>query len=628
MVEKIRDYQKIAAQIVELVGGAENITNLSRCATRLRLVLAHTPADAKEKVSALPGVITTVENAGQFQVVIGNRVGEVFDALSTYVNLDTTSVTETQQSFFNRIVSMVSAVFAPFIYVLAAAGLLQGILIIISAFAPSVKQTGTFAVFDFISWTPFTFLPIFIAITAAKFFKVDLFVALLCVAALVSPTWAELAARVSAGEKLTFFGMALNSTTYTSTVLPALILVWLLSYVERACKKLLPAVVTQLFTPLICVVIMVPLTIMVLGPLSAGGANAIANGYNWLVEIAPPVAAAIVGGLWQVIVIFGVHWGITPVILSNFDQYGSDSFQVFQTAAVVGQIGAVFGVLLKSKNKERKRVAGSAVLTGIFGITEPAIYGVTLSLKKPFICGCVSGSLGAMVIAFFGSRQYVYAGLPGPLTAINAYHPGTNSLVGALIGYAVAFIGAVILTYTLGFREHTPEKTTATAHSTPAGEEVMAPVSGKIIALEQIPDPVFSGGAMGAGCAIAPNDTKILAPFDGKVVTVLPSQHAIGLISDEGVELLIHVGLDTVTLEGVPFKTHIAKGDRVRVGQLLLEFDKEYIEQAGLSTLTPVILTNTKAFGEVICVADPESEIHVGQPLLLPVKEKTVHQKG
>ena len=240
--------------------------------------------------------------------------------------------------------------------------------------SPSFSSTGTYEVLSFMSWVPFTFLPIFIAITASKHFKCNMFIAVACCAALVSPTWAEIASRIAGVESIRFLGISLAETTYTSSVLPPLFLVWILSYVERFVDKKLP--------------------------------TAIANGYNYLYNLAPAVAAAVIGGLWQVVVIFGVHWGVTPMCLANYDLYGMDTFQAFQTMAVIVQAGAVFGVFIKARNKQTKNIALSAGVTGIFGITEPAIYGVNLRFKKPFICGCIAGAVGAVVGSF--SQMYMY----------------------------------------------------------------------------------------------------------------------------------------------------------------------------------------------------------------------------
>lgn len=330
---QIRDYRKLAHDIICEVGGKENIVNATRCATRLRLVLKEEPEQAKEKVAAMAGVITVVENSGQFQVVIGTHVGEVYDAVAEELHLDTENlqVEQPKQSVMNKVIATMSAVFAPFVYILAAAGLLQGALILVNMAVPSFAGTGTYAVLSFMSWTPFTFLPIFIAITASKHFKCNTFIAVLCCCALVNPDWAGMAARIADGEVIRFLGIKLSETTYTSTVLPPLLLVWVLSYLERFLEKKLPEAAKALLTPLICFLIMVPATILVIGPVSSITANGIANGYNFLANTAPALAGAIIGGLWEVVVIFGVHWGITPVVLANFDMQGFDTFQALQS---------------------------------------------------------------------------------------------------------------------------------------------------------------------------------------------------------------------------------------------------------------------------------------------------------
>ncbi|MGI6155206.1 MAG: PTS transporter subunit EIIC [Enterococcus lemanii] len=382
---KVRDYSKLAKDILDIVG-EDQVVNATRCATRLRLVLKNIPADAKEKVSQLPGVISVVVSNGQFQIVIGQHVGEVYDAFAKLIHIENVSDDDRPKgSILNRVIATMSAVFAPFVYILAAAGILQGALILINLAYPLFAETSTYRVFSFISWAPFTFLPIFIAITGSKHFRVNTYIAVACSMALVSPDWATMAAEIANGASLTFLNLPLTQTTYTSSVLPPLILVWLLAYLEKFLDKSLPAVIKPLLTPLFCMIIMVPLTILVLGPVSAITANGIANGYNFLVNVAPALAGAIIGGFWQIFVIFGVHWGITPVVMANFDMYGRDSFQAFQTIAVVTQVGAVLGVFLKTKKQELKGVSLSAFITGLFGITEPAIYGVTLRFKKPFI---------------------------------------------------------------------------------------------------------------------------------------------------------------------------------------------------------------------------------------------------
>lgn len=611
MGAKIRDYSKLAKDILEAVGGEENIVSAARCATRLRIVLKRSKPEAKAHVSEMPGVITVVENGGQFQVVIGQHVGEVYEEFSSLVKLDSAEEgNENKGTILNRIIATMSAVFAPFVYILAAAGILQGALILINLLFPSFSATGTYEVFSFISWAPFTFLPIFIAITASNHFKTNTFIAVAATAALVSPTWAEMAGRIAEGETITFLGMALSQTVYTSSVLPPLFLVWILSYLERFLNKRIHEVVRPLFVPLLCLVVMVPVTILLIGPLSTMGANGIANGYNFLAENAPAVAGALIGGFWQVLVIFGIHWGVTPMVLANFDLYGRDSFQAYQTIAVIAQIGAVLGVIIKAKSQATKKLGVSAGVTGLFGITEPAIYGITLKFKKPFIFGSIAGAVGAVTASFFNPNYFAYAGLPGPLTIVNGISPDfPSSIWGILIGSAIAIVLPIVLIQIFGFGENAAENTSP---EDPVKEQpeldlqnlneesIHAPLRGQVIPLSEVSDEVFSSGAMGQGVAIEPLDDKLYAPFDGTVVMIALTKHAIGLRSNSGAELLVHVGLDTVMLKGKPFTLHVEDGAKIKKGDLLMTFDREFIQNEGIRITTPLIITNTDSYKEVI----------------------------
>ncbi|GAB3064198.1 beta-glucoside-specific PTS transporter subunit IIABC [Salinicoccus sesuvii] len=622
MSDKVRDYPKLAKDILDAVGGKENVSNVARCATRLRIVLKTDPPEAKRLVSQMPGVISVVERGGQFQVVIGQHVGEVYQAFLDLTGLDSDTPVEgekPQGTIVNRVIATMSAVFAPFIYILAAAGILQGLLILINLVFPAFAETGTYEVFSLISWAPFVFLPILIAITASKHFRSNTYIAIAATGALVSPTLTELAGRIGEGESVSFLGFALSETTYTSTVLPALFLVWGLSYLERFLDKTLNETIRPLFTPFFALIIAVPLAIMVIGPITATGANVIADGYNVLANNAPALAGALIGAFWQVFVIFGVHWGITPMVLANYDQYGMDSFQAYQTIAVIAQVGAVLGVIIKTKRKEIKQVGTSAGITGLFGITEPAIYGITLRFKKPFIIGSISGAIGCIVASFFNPYYFAYAGLPGPLTIVNAISPDyPSSIWGVLIGVAIAIVLPVVLIQIFGFGDDTAkqagsdtlvEEQNDTGNLEPATsagkkfmneENVLIPVKGSLVKLEDVPDQVFASGAMGKGIAIEPEDDRVTAPFEGEVTFVAPSKHAIGLKSTGGVEVLIHVGLDTVELDGKPFTIEVSVGEHVQAGDLLMAFDKQMIEQKGLKSIIPVIITNTKEYADIV----------------------------
>ena len=374
--------------------------------------------------------------------------------------------------------------------------------------------------------------------------------------------------------------------------------------------------IKALAVPFISAVIMVPLTILVIGPISDGAANGIAVAYNYLYHTVPAVAAALVGGIWEVFVIFGVHWGVTPMNIANFNNNGCDSFQAFQTCAVVAQAAACFGVFLKTKKKDIKNVAFSSGLTGIFGITEPAIYGITLRLKKPFIAGCIGGGIGAVIISLFGTMYYAYAGLPGLLTTVNAIsdeHP--SSFMGMMIGVLATIIITIVLVMIIGCDEKEPagdaqtieetENAQISAASAQAGDHsgeitVYSPLNGEVKKLSEVNDPTFSEGVLGQGAAVIPSEGKLYAPFDCEVAMVPDTKHAVALVHETGVELLIHIGLDTVNLNGQHFTPAVKNGDSVKVGDVLIRFDLDAIRQAGYDVTTPVIVTNSNDYIDVI----------------------------
>ena len=624
---QVRDYAKLAHDIKDAVGES-NIVSAAHCATRLRLVLKESPSEeVTKRISAMPAVIQVVEKGGQYQIVIGTHAKDVYNELTQILDLDESAQPEIKQSLANRVIATMSAVFAPFVYVLAAAGLVQGALIIVTHFFPAFAATGTYEVLSFISWTPFTFLPVLIAITASKHFKCNTFIAVWCCMALVNSSWGEIAARIAGGEEVKFLIFNMAQTTYTSTVLPPLFLVLILSYLERFLEKRIPDVIKALVVPFICAVVMVPATILVIGPLSDGLANAIALGYNTLVNTVPILAALLVGGIWQVFVIFGVHWGVTPMVMANFSNQGFDTFQAFQTCAVVAQAAACLGVFIKTKKSDIKNVAFSAGLTGIFGITEPAIYGVTLRLKKPFIAGCIGGAVGAVIISFFNTVYYVYAGLPGLLTTVNAIGENPTSFTGMMIGVAATIVVTVLLVQVIGCDEKEPvlatldedrerqteKKTTAFAEK----EEIFCPLNGELKPLSEVNDPTFSGEILGKGVAVIPAEGKLYAPFDGEVSMVFETKHAIGLQKDD-VEMLIHIGLETVSLEGKYFQAKVQAGDKIKKGDLLIEFDLDAIAKEGFDTITPVIVSNADDFANV--AAEKTTGLAVAGAHLLTVK--------
>ncbi|MBZ6527289.1 PTS glucose transporter subunit IIA [Aerococcaceae bacterium DSM 111021] len=622
---------RLAKDILEQIGGVENLDKVIHCATRLRLFLNDDSKVSLDDITKLPGVVSAIKNAGQHQIIIGQHVNKVYDEFVEAAGIagkpkQSNEDNQSNTSVLNKIIGTMSAVFAPFVYILAASGILQAILIILTTLFPAVAESGTYQVFNIVSWAPFVFLPIFIAITASRHFGSNTYIAVAASTALVSPDLGNIIAQVAAGEEFRFFGFLLSETTYTSSVLPALFLVWGLSYLEKYLDRIFPEVARPILTPLFAIVISVPLTLLVVGPITAGGANVVAAGYNFIYDIAPAVAGALVGGLWQVLVMFGIHWGIMPIMLANFDQYGMDSLQAFTSLAVSAQVGAALGLAIKAKKQEVKQAGISGFLPGIFGITEPAIYGVNLRFKKPFIIASISGAIASLVASLFGSHYFAFAGLPGPITVFNALSSEyPMSFWGELLGVAIAIILPVILIQIFGYGDDavqdvvgddvsTAEGTHSVVESneaTQADEILSKSLEGKVVALEDVPDPVFAGRMMGQGVGIEPTAGLVVAPFDGEVILVAGTKHAVGLRSNGGVEVLIHVGLETVGLDGRPFTTHVTEGDKISRGQLLIEADLDMIKSEGLPTVTPVVVTNTADYTDVEVVLDGEEVIIV-----------------
>lgn len=602
------DYYKTAMELLKELGGNDNITNVTHCATRLRFILKDESIVNKDKVAKIPGVITTVQAGGQFQVVIGNHVKDAYEHMIKMVTIDEEAAKGTgnkKVGIVSRIIDVISAIFAPFLYTLAACGILQGILGVLVALNAIDTAGGTYQILNFISWTAFTFLPVLIAVTASKKFGVNTFIALVIACALVCPDYI---AMVNAAKPVYFLGMKVQLLSYTSSVIPIILSIWIASYVQKFFDKYLPIVIRNLFTPMFTIAIMVPLTLLAFGPIGNTIGGAIGGIYNTLYNLSPIVAGLVVGGLWEVLVIFGVHWGITPVTVGNYANLGYDTFTGLQASAVFSQAGATFGVFLKTKNKDMKGVSASAAITGLFGITEPAIYGVNLRLKKPMICGCIAGAVGGAIGGAFHAVSWSY-NMPGIATLPAYFKAGhLTPFIGLVISIVVAFVLGAVLTYIVGFEDEADDETkeietsneTTTEANGEATSEFVAPVTGNVIPVNQVKDEAFASEAMGKGVGIEPENGKVYAPFDGNVDAVFPTDHLVGLSDGNGAEVLIHIGVDTVKLEGKGFTTYVSQGDKVKKGDLLVEFDVELLKKEGYDTTVMFITTDTSKDVQVL----------------------------
>ncbi|APQ60863.1 beta-glucoside-specific PTS transporter subunit IIABC [Paenibacillus sp. FSL M7-0802] len=603
--------KELSKKIVTLVGGEENVNSVFHCATRLRFKLNDRTKADKAALEATPGVITVVESSGQFQVVIGNNVGQVFEHMMAETNLqdaDNPNAKKEESSektnFLGKAVDIISSIFSPILGALAGAGLLKGLLALILSFQWINDKSGTYLILSAASDSVFYFLPVFLAITSSRKFKTNTFVSVAIAGALVYPA---VITAVSNPERLAFLGIPIILINYSSSVIPIILAVWVQSYVERWFNSFIHQSVKNIIVPMLSLLVVIPLTFLAFGPVGNLISQGLANGFTWVYNLSPLIAGAVAGAFWQVFVIFGVHWGFVPVMLSNIATLGYDTMLPMLTAAVLSQAGATLGVFLKSRNTQMKALAGSSTLAAIFGITEPTIYGITLKLKKPFIYACISGAIGGAIIASGGAHAQSFA-LPGLLALPTYFGPG---FLWVVIGLLVAFVLAVVLVMILGFDD--PKEETAKTEAAPVKKEVaiekeilVSPLQGKVLPLDQSSDVAFASGAMGKGILIDPTEGVLTSPVNGTITTVFPTGHAIGITSNDGAEILIHVGVNTVKLKGQFFDKRVKEGDIVKQGQLLLEFDIEQIKAAGYTTATPIIVTNSAQYLDVLNTMETE----------------------
>lgn len=587
----------LAKQLLKLVGGKQNINQVWHCATRLRFTLKDQDKVPKEKVEALDGVITVVEASGQFQVVIGNNVSDVYQEV---VKLEPSlsdgteepaTVTHEKMTFkraFNGLLTFISGVFTPFLGAMAGAGILKGLLSLAVVLGWLTTKSGAYQIWWAAADGIFYFLPLALAFTAAKQLKVNQFVAMAIAAAMVYPNIVALVGKPS----IDFFGIPVVAANYTATVLPILLVVVVQKFLEPFFNRIWHESVRNILAPLCLLVVIVPLTMLVVGPVSSILSNGLATAIVSLNKSVPVLAGMILGGFWQVFVIFGVHWALVPVMMNNIALYGTDPMMPILLPAVLAQAGAAFAVFLKARDAKMKSLAGSSTITALFGITEPTIYGITLKLKKPFYCACVAGAVGGIIVAMSGAGANV-ASLASVLSLPTYLGKGFGVSV---IGDVVAFVLGVGLTLAFGGINAPAKNQAAGAVVADHAETLAAPVKGTLVALSDVPDEVFASGTMGQGIAIEPEEDVVKSPVAGTVSLVYPTGHAIGITSDKGAEILIHIGIDTVNLKGKHFKALIEQGQKVTVGTPLVEFDYQAIQAAGYAPTVMMIVTNSDQY--------------------------------
>ena len=629
------DNHDVAQRILEEVGGKENISSLTHCFTRLRFVLKDKSKANKEVISNLEGVIQVVEASGQFQIVLGNKVEKIYDELMPMVGeLEETNNDNGEKiGIGTKILNTVAAIFTPTVPAIAASGLLKGILAVaaligLNMYGVDIKTYNTYIILNAASDALFYFMPIILARSAAKVFKTNDYIAMILGATLCYPAIVDL---MTGENPVTLFGIGITQANYVSSVVPIIIAVFVLAYVEGFVKKIMPEVLKVIMVPTLSLLVMVPATLMIFGPIGIYFGNVVNWAYYYIMGLSPILLGAFIGGIWCVLVIFGAHRAIIPIGINDVAKTGRQNLLAFAGAANFSQAGAALGVFLKTKNKNLKTVAASATVTALFGITEPAIYGANLRLKKPMIYAVISGALGGALMGWGGSYGNAFAN-QGVLTIPVYAEAGTKAFVCYLLGCLIAFGGACIMTVVLGFKDLPEENAKKVQETlTDAVKEAInddlvfedsdlvvdSPVEGRTISLADVPDEVFASGAMGKGIAVYPSKGEIVAPMDATVSVLYPTMHAIGLTLDNGVEMLIHIGIDTVNLDGKFFEKHANVGEHLTKGQRIVSFDMQGIEAAGYDLTTSVIITNSNNYVAIGSTKDNHIETNSNLLFLL-----------
>lgn len=593
------NYQQLGNDIIQNIGGIDNIKQLTHCATRLRLEFYDMEKVNTKKIESLNGVISVVEKGGQYQIVIGNEVQTVFRAIQSQMkDVPSTSheeVEEEKGSVVNRIISVISTTFTPVIPALIGGGMIKAVLSILVLFNLVNEASSTYEIINFISDAPFYFMPVLLAYGASQKFKTSPIMAMTMACALLHPTWSGL---VSVGEPLTFFGAPVVLVDYASSVIPIILSVWIMSYVEKFAEKYSPSIIKFFLKPLLVMFISVPIALIIVGPLGNLLNDLVQSGANYLNAHVSWLIPMLMGAFQPFLTLTGTAWAMTPIATSQISTLGYEIVNgPGMLASNIAQGGATLAVALKAKDENLKSLASSSGFTAVMGITEPCLYGVLLKLKRPFVASMIGGAAGGIYAGITGLVRYAFVS-PG-LTAIPAFI-GKNpmNVVHAIVTIIISFIVGFVASWILGFKEDEPQEDVE-ATTAVSKDEVYAPCDGTVKPLSEVNDDVFSQEIMGKGVAIEPNTGNLYAPCDGTITVCFPTGHAIGLKSKNGTEILMHVGIDTVNLQGKYFSPQIKVNDEVKKGQLLLTFDLEKIKEAGYETTTPVIITNSKDFNSI-----------------------------
>lgn len=617
------DFEKLADIILKGIGGEENIAGFTHCATRLRFTLKDESVADEEALKNTKGILGIAKSGGQFQIIIGNEVSKAYGAIQekrkgSALGEKEQKILPKKMKISERIFDFVSAIFTPVLPAIIGAGLVKSVLAV-AVLLGADTESMTYYFLNFIGDAPLYFLPVMLAFTAAKKLGCNQFLAVSIAGAMLHPNYTALITDAYSIHFSSFLGIPVTLASYSSSVIPVLLMVFALKYMEAFLEKVLPKMVKFFFKPLLCLIIVAPVTFIVLGPIGFVVGVGISTALNMLNTYAGWLVPTIIGAVYPLMVTTGMHYGLVPFMMQSLAAEG------FETIAGPGNLpsniaqgAASLSVAIKTKKKELKQTAFTTGVTAVLGITEPALFGVTLKYKKVLACVMLGGGVGGFYAGIMGVKCFSFCS-PGLLSLVAYIGPDgwlnlIHSCISMIIAFAVTF-GAV---WIWGYKEEDADgretENLPEEENVLQAEEILSPANGKAVPLSEVPDPTFAEEMLGKGAAVDPSEGRFYAPVSGTISTVFPTKHAIGITGDKGEEILIHVGLDTVQLDGKYFETTVSEGQHVEAGTLLLTCELEKVREAGYKTITPVIVTNPEDYPAVSLARS--GEIKVGERLI------------
>lgn len=627
-----KDYAEIADTLIAALGGKENITRLFHCMTRLRFYVKDRTKIHEKEILKVSGISGVNWHEDQFQVIAGNEVNEMYKALENKgVPTDDAPAAESQssKSVVSKIIDSITGCMTPMIPALTAAGMIKVVLSLLTTFHLVTDTSSTYQVISMIGDVTFYFMPFLIAANAAKVFRVNQSLALFIAGVYLSPAFVSMVASDAA---ITLFGLPITKATYSYSVIPVILMVWITHYIELLVDRITLKMVKLILNPTLVILISAPIALIVVGPLGTIIGNGLAVAINFLSAKLGFIIVGILAATFPFIVMTGMHHALTPIGLNAIATGGTDTLIfVSQVCSNIAQSGSSFAVAVKSKDENMKQLASAAGVSALMGITEPALYGVTLKLKRPVVAAAIAAGIGGIVGGLLHVSLYIAQNC---IMAIPAFigEKGMSNLLYGIIMIVVSFVASFVLTFIFGFEDAEPEQEEKKTESKEAEKtqqnntkplvekiELCAPVSGTVKALSDVPDKTFAEKVLGDGAAIVPEEGKVYAPADGTVANIMDSKHGIMFVTDSGAEVLIHIGLDTVNLKGKYFKSYVSDGDKVKKGTLLVEFDLEAIKGEGYNLITPMVVTNISDYIKAVCMEKENTAINAGDKFLTVV---------